>query len=323
MLQDIRSYIKSCPDCQSRKRSTQAPAGLLQPIPVDGIPWQRVGIDGLGPFKKSTQNNTYIIAAVCYSTKFLVAKAVPAATATEVAKFLMDDIICKYGMFTILHSDRGQIFKSNLVQELVKRMGGKSSFSTSFMPQSNGLIEHLNSVIAQSLSMYVSTTQDDWCTYLQASVFAYNTSIQFTTRKSPFFLNFCRQPVLPADIALGINFENHDAEHICTRFQEVRNEVVQKIQTEQIKQKERYDKTHRHVEFQPGDLVLLYTPVRQVGKSDKLQHCFLGPHKIISKVSDVNYKLQLKRRGKMIEDTVHVARLKKYFPRKNWKPQNT
>lgn len=319
-LLDVRNYCKTCPDCQSRKRTFQAPIGLLQPIPNDGVPWTRVNIDALGPIKRSNQNNTFILAAVCASTKYLVARAVPAATAVETAKFLLEDIICKFGVFKYLHSDRGNIFKSNLCQELVRRMGARSVFSSSFRPESNGGIEKLNGIIAQTLSMYTSTNQTDWCSYLQAAVFSYNCSVQETTKQSPFFLNHFREPVLPADISLDVAFDTIEAENICTNFQKVRQQVLINIKQEQMKQKQRYDQTHRHVPFNVGDLVLLHTPVRKVGQSDKLQHCHLGPYRVIERISDLNYKVQIKRRGKDFIDTVHVGRMKKYYPRSDWSP---
>lgn len=44
MLQYITNYVKSCINCLHRKTPKTAPAGLLQPIPVEA-PFKRVGID--------------------------------------------------------------------------------------------------------------------------------------------------------------------------------------------------------------------------------------------------------------------------------------
>ncbi|KAF4531543.1 hypothetical protein B566_EDAN015507 [Ephemera danica] len=52
MTKDIIKYVKTCPDCQSKKRSTQASPGLLQPHEIPLVPFQKIGIDGLGSFPK-------------------------------------------------------------------------------------------------------------------------------------------------------------------------------------------------------------------------------------------------------------------------------
>ena len=51
-------------------------------------------------------------------------------------------------------------------------------------------------------------------------------------------------------------------------------------------------KTRRDVSYSDGDLVLVYKPVRKVGKSEKLLHRWLGPFKIVRRTSEVNYEVQ-------------------------------
>ena len=46
-------------------------------------PFERVGIDLLGPFPVSTAGNIHIIVAVDYLTKWCETKAVPTVTAIE------------------------------------------------------------------------------------------------------------------------------------------------------------------------------------------------------------------------------------------------
>lgn len=59
MSKETEKYVKSCADCQTRKTPKQAPAGLLQPIPV-GHPLDKIGIDFLGPFpKKQSWESVY------------------------------------------------------------------------------------------------------------------------------------------------------------------------------------------------------------------------------------------------------------------------
>ena len=49
MRRQIIGFVVSCVDCQTKKRSREAPAGLLQPIRVDQ-PFEKVGIDRPFPY---------------------------------------------------------------------------------------------------------------------------------------------------------------------------------------------------------------------------------------------------------------------------------
>jgi hypothetical protein len=52
-------YIKGCPDCQARKGHVGLkPPGLLQPIEIPSHPFEKIGIDLLGPFRRSVRGKT-------------------------------------------------------------------------------------------------------------------------------------------------------------------------------------------------------------------------------------------------------------------------
>lgn len=128
-----------------------------------------------------------------YATKWVEAEASRTATAEVVAKFLIDKVICRFGCIRELHSDRGTNFRSTLVSELLRGLGVRTSYTTAYHPQCNGLVEHFNGTLAQMLSNYVSTNQKDWDLYVNLTCFSYNTSIQETTRHTPFYLLYGRE----------------------------------------------------------------------------------------------------------------------------------
>ena len=77
---------------------------------------------------------------------------------------------------------------SNLVAKLTKSIGTQSTFATAYHPQTNGLTEHFNGTHASMLAMYTRTDQKNWDSYVPLVTFAYNTSIQSTTKESPFMV---------------------------------------------------------------------------------------------------------------------------------------
>lgn len=89
---DVEKF-KGCVDCQARKgQETRKPVGFLQPIPI-GMPFERVDIDILGPFRKSSNGKTVIVVATDYATRWAETAALTKAKAGHVAKFLMQFII--------------------------------------------------------------------------------------------------------------------------------------------------------------------------------------------------------------------------------------
>ncbi|XP_027166304.1 uncharacterized protein LOC113766295 [Coffea eugenioides] len=94
--------------------------------------------------------------------------------------------------------------------------------------------------------------------------------------------------------------------------------VRQRIQTAQSRQKSYADNRRNDLEFTVGDLVFLkITPLKaslMSGKEKKLQPRFVGPYRIIQRVGNAAYKLELPPSLSRIHNVFHVSMLKKYHP---------
>ncbi|UYV79703.1 hypothetical protein LAZ67_18000349 [Cordylochernes scorpioides] len=97
LYRTVSQYIAHCKECQQRKGVPQKPPGLLVPIPPTTSPFQKIGIDYLGRFPISHTGNRWIIVATDYLTRFAITKAAATAEATELATFLIEDVILKHG----------------------------------------------------------------------------------------------------------------------------------------------------------------------------------------------------------------------------------
>lgn len=65
------------------------------------------------------------------------------------------------------------------------------------------------------------------------------------------------------------------------------NQNTDEILVTQEKQKQRYDKTHRCVEYEVGCQVMVWTPARKKGKTTKLLHRWHGPYEVKARLSEV------------------------------------
>jgi len=67
--------------------------------------------------------------------------------------------------------------------------------------------------------------------------------------------------------------------------------------------------------------VKVFTPVRKVGKSEKLLLRWFGPYYIRRKMSGVDYEIQKGRSDKAKSEVVHVSRILPYYD--PWTPECT
>ncbi|UYV71437.1 hypothetical protein LAZ67_8003186, partial [Cordylochernes scorpioides] len=320
MLKDVSEFVKTCHLCQSRKGSNQLPSGLLQPIPPANFPFERIGIDFVGPLPSTKNRKKWIIVLTDYYTRYAETRAVSEATVKEVSKFLVEDIFLRHGAPQYLISDRGSQFTSNLMKEVMKTCKIKHCFTTSYHPQTNGLTERLNRTLINMLSMYVNTDQKNWDEILPFITHAYNTTIQETTGYSPFFLMFGREPTSLLDdrnISVDIDKDDYDEyiKHHLDKINRTRKLVINNTIKTQERMKKNYDKKHMERSYEPGELVAVWTPVRKIGKCEKLLRKYFGPYRILKKLSNVNYLIEPKDNPGQDPLIVHVSRLKPYFER--------
>ena len=94
MYRDVKKYIKTCWECQQREPpKKQLATRTIQPSDI----FERWGIDIVGPLIKTPKGNKYIIVAMDYFSRWPEAKAVEKANSEEVAIFIYEKIICRFG----------------------------------------------------------------------------------------------------------------------------------------------------------------------------------------------------------------------------------
>ena len=317
MFKDIEHWCNTCVDCAMKKMPRNKHKAPLLPIPVDGA-FDRVAMDILGPFPVTNSGNRYVIVFTDYYTRWPEAFALPSTEAPRIAWLLVNEILARHGSPRTLLSDRGANFLSAVVKEVSHLINTKRLRTTSYHPQTDGLVERFNGTLAESLSMYVSTNQKDWDEHLPMILFAYRVSLNATTLESPFFLLYGREPRLPIDTSLLFPTSNLSSSVAELRSRVVENlENAQRIiqsntQLAQQRMKAQYDKNSRPVPYEIGSKVWVYTPKVRKGYSKKLTHNFHGPYRIVAKLSPVHFKLRTLD-NRPVSVPVHANRMKPYY----------
>ncbi|GJU45662.1 putative reverse transcriptase domain-containing protein [Tanacetum coccineum] len=87
------------------------------------------------------------------------------------------------------------------------------------------------------------------------------------------------------------------------------------MQAARDRQKSYADLKHKPMEFQVGDKVMLkvspWKGVVHFGKRGKLNPRYVGPFKVLEKVGEVAYKLELPEELSRVHNTFHVSNMKK------------
>jgi hypothetical protein len=165
-----------------------------------GQAFDRLGIDIVGPLKPTTMGKRYIVVATDYYTKWPEARAIEKADVKTIAWFLYDEIICRHGCPREILSDRGAVFVSQVVANLVEIMGSHHRLTSAYHPQSNGLTERYNQTLCKALEKCVQETACDWDVLIPPSLFAYRTTRNRTTKYEPFYLLYGCAPTLPIEL---------------------------------------------------------------------------------------------------------------------------
>ena len=129
----------------------------------------------------------------------------------------------------------------------------------------------------------------DWENQLRRLCLAYNTSINPTTGKTPFFLMFGRQVRMPIDIIYGNptpqpstvpQYVANLRAQLETAYQRVRERMGRNLE----RQKELYDRKAHGDPYKPGDLVWLHSPAVPRGQAKKLYRPWTSPFRIVRKL---------------------------------------
>nr|GEU82053.1 putative reverse transcriptase domain-containing protein [Tanacetum cinerariifolium] len=154
----------------------------------------------------------------------------------------------------------------------------------------------------------------NWDTHLPLVEFSYNkryhSSIKYASNEA-LYGRKCRTPIAWAEVG--------ESKLIGPEIiQETTDKIVQikeRLKTVRDRQKSYANHRRKPLEFSVGDKVLLKVSpkkgVARLGKRSKLSLRYVGPYKIVERVSPVAYRLRLPQELVGVHDTFHVSNLKK------------
>ena len=308
LYKEVKEYVQNCVACRRKKPTWIKTRGEPESI-VIREPWDKCGIDFVGPLPTTKKGNRYVLVLRDYSSGWAESKATVNATAETTAAFMME-VIHRHGSTKEMVSDNGPAFDSKLYKIMCSRTGTTGIKITPYNPGANGLTERWNSVLIQMLRFYINDHRDDWEKWLPYVTFAFNTSGSPVTKQTPFFLLHGREARVPSTLNRRFGDDDSDWKTLSRYNKDLLHNVENgkdlALETRE-KLKRRSERYKKHglltVDFEEGDIIFTKVPVTK----SKLDDRYEGPFVIIRQVG-LNVFL-IKKHGQKVR--VHVKDMRR------------
>ncbi|VDI80182.1 Hypothetical predicted protein [Mytilus galloprovincialis] len=316
ILQSINAepnYDNRCNLCARCKRGPGIGKTPLQQSLV-GSPFDRIGIDIVGPCPITQDGNEYMIVVQDYFTKWTEVYPVVRHNALTVADKLATKFFCRFGLPSQIHSDQGREFESDLFANLCSLFGIEKTRTCPYRPQSDGLVERMNRTLKQMLSIFANLNRNDWDDHIPYLLMAFRATIQDSIGVSPHKMMFGRDMQCPIDIIAGVPTQNKSEtcpvqyiEWLTYTLDLTYSFANENLKKAANRQKKHYDRGVKPRSFSEGEFAWRWYPPRA---NIKFGLGWIGPYLIKRKITSVTYQIQRDPKSKDI--VVHVDHLKPY-----------
>lgn len=324
MEASVRRYVKGCDLCLRTKARQHAPFGLLEALDIPQERWKQVGIDFITKLPTTPAGNNAIVTIIDHLTKraHFIPTTEEDLSAETFAQLFMKESVRLHGMPTKIISDRDPRFVSAFWKQLMQLLGTKLGMSTAYHPQTDGQSEKANDIVGTWLRAFArESEQTEWDRMLPIAEFAYNSTSQASTGKTPFELDLGYHPRWPLDLMIQTVVEtprSSTAVDFATRQQHNLQQAKDSLIRARDAQKELYDRQHLPHDFAIGDSVYLDTrdlPITYANnteeRSRKLQDRFAGPFEIVAASASPNAWVLNTPGAWKVHQPFNVSRFKK------------
>ena len=202
---DVRRLCRLCVPCQLSKvtRHTRAP---LQDLPLQDLPlpsrrFQVLNLD-LGGSLPSSEGQAYLLTVIDRFSRWVEAFPLPDITASSCATAFLWGWIARFGVPSQIITDQGRQFTSGLWRDTMALLGVSPVLTTSYHPQSNGMIERVHRTLKERLMFCAASSSapsSSWMDHLPLVLLGLRTTVREDAGCCPADVVFGEQLRLPGD----------------------------------------------------------------------------------------------------------------------------
>ncbi|MCO5613229.1 hypothetical protein L7F22_067505 [Adiantum nelumboides] len=270
----------------------------LQAVIANG-PFEKWGIDAMGPLPRTANGKLYILVAIDYMTRF--------GTPLEIV------------------SDNGPGFRRGLLTEVCEELKISHRHSTPYYPQSNGLVEKANGIIARIIRKMVESKPKRWDNFLDGAIWAYRTTYRDATQFTPFHLVYGQEALQPIELNIptikltGRQEQSNDEAWIdrllnLVELEWKREAAYHCYEKKALQLKDKLNEGIKDKQIKEKSLVLRYNNALDNRFDAKFERRWKGPF-IVKKAFTGAYYQLMDLNGKEHPRKVNGCRLKPYLSR--------
>ncbi|GBG59640.1 hypothetical protein CBR_g49904 [Chara braunii] len=197
MMRDAKFYVKTCQVYQRDKPRTQAPLGLLKPLPIPERPGESLSMDFMDMLITNKSGMRYIYVIVDRFSKYARLVAMPETTKTEyVIKLFNENWVRDFGLPKSIINDRDVQCTSELWKAAAAEQGTQLQMTSGNHLKANGQAEQMNRAVQHLLRNYIKPNQVDCDEKLALIANLYNNTVHSATG-------------FPSSIGEGANYVLH------------------------------------------------------------------------------------------------------------------
>ena len=308
LLKDVINYVDTCILCQTvNLKAINAP---IQEPNIPMFPFAHLSIDCVGRLPKTTLNNEYIIFFVCEYTGWVEAVPTKTITSDDIINAFYECIFWRYGSCLKVLTDNGGCFVSKQFVETMRELHISHVRTSNYHAQSNGKNERSHGTVKRHLIKLIGENPHNWDTALNIALGALRFNQCDTTKKSPYFLLFARDPILPINRLLGLhekyNGEQFDKE-MLQRSHEIYCKAFRNIQNSRKTRNMAINKNRRQVTYELNDAVYY----KNFNRASKLTPSWRPYFRVIKVLTPTSVLIKNQLNSKIIKThTNHIRHAK-------------
>ncbi|MCO5580259.1 hypothetical protein L7F22_034125 [Adiantum nelumboides] len=288
-------------------------------------PFEKWEIDAMGPLPRIANGKLYILAVIDYMTRWVEAQSIAKVNEKTVSKFVYTHICCRFGTPLEIVFDNGPGFRRGLLTEVCEELKVSHRHYTPYYPQSNGLMEKANGIIAGIIRKMVESKPKHRDNFLDGTIWAYKTTYRDATQFTPFHLVYGQKALQPIELNIptikltGRKEQNNDEAWIdrllnLVKLEWKREAAYHCYERKALQLKDKLNEGTKDKGLKEKSLVLRYNNALDNRFDAKFERRWEGPFIVKKTFTDGYYQL-MDLNGKEHPRKVNGYRLKPYLSR--------
>ncbi|MCO5608947.1 hypothetical protein L7F22_063165 [Adiantum nelumboides] len=279
----------------------------------------------MGSLPRTANGKLYILVAIDYMTRWVEAQSIAKVNEKTISKFVYTHICCRFGTPLEIVFDNGPRFRRGLLTKVCEELKISHRHSTPYYPQSNGLVEKANGIIAGVIRKMVESKPKRWDNFLDGAIWAYKTTYRDATQFTPFHLVYGQEALQPIELNIptikltGRQEQSNDEAWIdrLLNFVELewkREAAYHCYERKSLQLKDKVNEGIKDKEIKEKSLVLRYNNALDNRFDAKFERRWEGPF-IVKKAFTGGYYQLMDLNGKEHSRKVNGYWLKPYLSR--------